>query len=139
MNLFGSRAALVGLALAGASLSGCSGIKPTAAEPEPKVSGAPDRSESIARQVKERGYADLGEGVFLIPGGEGRGLKDQVQFAQAIANFRKDHPELEIAQQIKVDGDTAYGHRYPGNGSLDGPAFQKMDGVVLWTAPKAKE
>jgi len=94
------------IALTCAVFSGCGREEARQATAEPTPASV---SNPQLDQIRQRGYADLGEGVFLIPGRIGREVGDQLQFGQAVANFRKDHPDLEIAREIRIDGDTNYG------------------------------
>ena len=126
MKMFDAISKSGAVALACAVLSGCGREVERQAYlgTMPAVATAP-----LHDAIAQRGYADLGEGVFLIPGRFGSQVERELEFAQALANFRADHPGRVITREIEVDCDTQYGavSPYPSGGPF------RIDGIVLWT------
>ena len=81
-------------------------------------------------QIRERGYFDAGNGVFMIPGSSDYDLRAQIAFARAVSNFREDHPELEITMQIKIDRDDP---------QWKDETLEGIDGVLLLTEERVSD
>lgn len=104
-------AALVGAgALLVSSLAGCEKAHNPAPEPAAVQTWA---------ERHPRGYEDVGNGVFFIQGQRHDGIENQRAQALALANFRADHPNLEVTKTIQLDAHNYYSH---------------MGGIVLWTS-----
>ena len=119
-------AAALTLSAASFGLSACNA---GAKNPEPTPINEADPQ---IKQWREKGYVDLGEGVFVIPQSKGRNVMGDIAFGKALKNWRIDHPQLEITYKFEIDGDSSAGQS-------ESSSLHNRDGLVLWTQTKGVE
>ena len=113
---------VLALSLASLALAGCS-------EKQAEQTPAPiNEADPLVKQWREKGYIDVGEGVFVIPQTKGRNVMGDINFGKALKRWKEDHPQLEIVRTFEIDGDSSAG--------TNEVSLHNRDGLVLWTRDK---